>query len=72
MNYRPMFRFDKEPDAGNGLVFATKSEALGSAIQRFYSWMYPASYYAAHTDAHVTHTWSEAGGNQRLKDIGNE
>ena len=70
MNYRPMFRFDKEPDAGNGLVFATKSEALGSAIQKFHQWMYPASYYAAHTDAPVTHTWTEAEGDQRRKDIG--
>ena len=70
MNYRPMFRFDHEPDAGNGLVFATKGEALGSAIQKFYQWMYPASYYAADTDAHVTHTWIEAGGNQQLEDMG--
>ena len=66
MSYRPMFRFDHEPDAGNALVFATKGEALGSAIQKFHQWMYPASYYAGYTDTPVTHTWSETGGNQRI------
>jgi hypothetical protein len=65
-NYRPMLEFGPNERQGNAQVFETRTEALGSARDRFRHWTQPTGFGADETGDDVNYRWTETEGDVRL------
>lgn len=57
MSYRPMMRISESELAGNGLRFATASEAESQAAELMTRWMVPIGYEIEESDDAVNYRW---------------
>lgn len=69
-NYKPQFKVYGEKDFyGNGQTFATREEAEGSAVDRYFRWTMAEDWRVIEVDEAeypVTYKWSEEGGDVHI------